>query len=83
MTGLQNEVFKRKHGKRSMADENFSVRRIANLLGIGYTTAKRKLQNNTFEIEEAFALFKILIPIQKQTLQMFEYLFTNEEQKGE
>ena len=80
MTGLQIEIMKRKHGKKSTPEEKFSITKIANLLGTSYMSIKRKLEKNNFEVEESLAIFKTLIPTDKQTLPMYEYLFTNQKE---
>nr|DAK86242.1 MAG TPA: Catabolite control protein A [Caudoviricetes sp.] len=81
MTGLQKEIEKRKHGKKSLPEEKFSIQYIAKLLGISYMAVMRKLKDNTFWGDEERAIFYSLIEREKQTLEMREYLFT--EQKGE
>lgn len=80
MTGLQIEIMKRKHGKKSTPEEKFSITKIANLLGTSYMSIKRKLEKNNFEVEESLAIFKTLIPVDNQTLPMYEYLFTNQKE---
>lgn len=80
MTGLQIEIEKRKHGKKSLPEEKFSITYIANLLGINYMTVMRKLKDNTFLGDEERAIFYSLIERDKQTLEMREYLFTKQKE---
>lgn len=78
MTGLQIEINKRKHGKKSMPDEKFSAQHIAKLLGISYMAVMRKLKENMFWGDEERAIFYSLIPKENQTLETREYLFTEQ-----
>lgn len=81
MTGLEIEISSRKHGKKSMPNEKFSIVFIANLLGISYQAIKRKLENNKFWGDEERAIFYTIIPQKKQTLELYNYLFTEQRQK--
>lgn len=78
MIGLQIEINKRKHGKKSMPDEKFSIQHIARLLGVSYMAVTKKLRDNMFWGEEERAIFYSLIPKENQTLEMREYLFTEQ-----
>lgn len=83
MTGLEIEILDRKHGKKSMPDEKFSITFIANILGISYQATKTKLKKNQFWGDEERAIFYTIIPQQKQTLELYNYLFTEQNTKGE
>lgn len=78
MTGLEIEIEKRKIGKKSKVGEKFSTKFISGLIGCTLPTTTNKLKNNTFTVEEAFAIFKTLIAPNLQTIDMFEYLFTTQ-----
>lgn len=78
MIGLEKEILKRRQGKKSNSNENFSVSFIANLLGKTYMAIKGKFKRKSFSIEEQWAIFKSIIPPNKQTLELLEYLFTEQ-----
>lgn len=78
MTGLQIEIEKRRLGK-SPSGEKFSITNIHKLLGIAYTTTQRKLENNTFTTNESLAIFFSLIEPNQRTLEMYVYLFTEQD----
>lgn len=77
MTGLQIEINKRKF-KKSPAGEKFSISYIYRLLGTYYLDVQRKLEDNKFTTTESLAIFHSLIPQEKQSLEMYEYLFTEQ-----
>lgn len=79
MTGLQIEIDSRKHGKKSMPDEKFSIMYISKLLGLSYMAVMRKLEKNMFWGNEERAIFYTLIEPQKQTLEVYDYLFTEQD----
>lgn len=79
MIGLQIEIEKRKHGKKSPTDEKYSITHISKLLGISYMATKNKVEKNMFWGNEERAIFYSLIPKENQTLEMREYLFEEQE----
>lgn len=79
MTGLQKEIDKRRHGKKSMPDEKYSIKYISKLLGVNYMSVRRKLELNMFWGNEERAIFYSLIPTEKQTFAMYSYLFTEQD----
>ncbi len=78
MTGLQIEIEKRKFGKRSSPKERFSVGYISRLIGKPYQTTASKIENATFDIYEMLGIFYTLIPQEKRTIELFDYLFTEQ-----
>lgn len=78
MIGLEQEILKRKHGKKSMPDEKFSITFISKLLGISYSAIVKKLKDNMFWGTEERAIFYSIIPKDKQTFDVYEYLFTEQ-----
>ena len=78
MTGLEIEIEKRKLAKRSSPKERFSVGYISKLIGKPYQTTQSKMQNLTFDIYEMLGIFYTLIPQENRTMEMFEYLFTEQ-----
>lgn len=83
MTGLEIEILDRKHGKKSMPNEKFSITFIAGILGISYQATKTKLEKNLFWGDEERAIFYTITPPQRQTLELYNYLFTEQNAKGE
>ena len=79
MIGLKTEIEKRKKSKYCSSEEKWSIRFISKLIGTSYTTIKLKLDSGKFSVEESVAIFKTLIPTEKQTLEHFLYLFTNQQ----
>lgn len=78
MIGLAIEIQKHKHGKKVGANEKFSLTYISKLLGISYNGARHKLENNLFWGEEERAIFYSIIPREKQTFDLYKYLFTEQ-----
>lgn len=78
MLGLEREILKRRKGKKSNPNDEFSIQFIANLLGKSYVAISKKLKRKSFSIEEQWAIFKSIIPPDKQTLELLEYLFTEQ-----
>ncbi len=78
MIGLQIEIEKRKHGKKSIPNEKFSVQYIARLLGISYMAVTKKLKDNMFWGNEERAIFYSLVPKESQSIETREYLFTEQ-----
>lgn len=78
MTGLEKEINLRKKGKKSNSKEKFSISFIAHLLGKPYMTVKKKINKKSFSINEQWAIFKTIIPQEQQTIELLEYLFTEQ-----
>ena len=78
MTGLQIEINKRKLVSRSPRNEKFSVGYIARLIDKTIQTTTHKLKHSTFSVDEMLGIFYTLIPKEKQSMEMFEYLFTEQ-----
>lgn len=79
MTGLQKELKKSMKVKRfdTVKNTDLTYTGIANLLGLTYPTAKRKVENNSFSIDEAISIYTILFA-EHNDFNYFKYLFTNE-----
>lgn len=79
MTGLQKELQKSKRGKVFICSEinSKTYTGIAKILGLTYPTAKRKVENNSFTIDEAMSIYTILFA-EHNDFNYFKYLFTNE-----
>lgn len=71
MTGLQKAI-KDSKGKHN---ELMTYSGISHLLECSYSTAKRKVDNNSFTVGEAIYLFKFLCDSNK--LSWFEEMFTD------
>ena len=78
MLGLQVEIMQRKKNKYSSQDEKFSYSYLSKLLGLTYQGMRKKFNSKAFTLDEAWAIFKSLVPQDKQTLEMFQYLFIEE-----
>lgn len=78
MIGLKIEIQKRKKGKKSSVDEKMSIRYISKLLGKTYVAISKKIERKSFTIVEQWAIFKSIIPQEQQTLELLEYLFTEQ-----
>lgn len=78
MLGLQKEIINRRRGKKSNPNEKFSCSFIANLLGKSYMAINKKLVRGNFTIEECFAIFETIVPLELRTIDMFKYLFTQQ-----
>lgn len=78
MLGLEKEIINRRKGKKSNPNEKFSCSFIANLLGESYITTSKKIKRKSFTIVEQWAIFKSIIPQEQQTLELLEYLFTEQ-----
>ena len=78
MLGLEREIINRRKGKKSNPNDKFSVSFISNLLGRTYMAVSKKISRKSFSVEEALAIFKSIVPQERQTLDFFEYLFTEQ-----
>lgn len=78
MLGLEIEIDKRKTGKKSNPKEKFSCTYISKLLGKTYMAVNHKINRKSFGFEEALAIFKSIVPEDRQTLDFFIYLFTEQ-----
>lgn len=79
MLGLEKEIIARKTGKKSNPEERYSVAFIGRLLEKPYQTIRKKLKRKSFSIEEQWAIFKSIVPHEKQTMELLEYLFTEQD----
>ena len=75
MTGLQKAI----KGSKGKHNELMSYSGIANVLECSYSTAKRKVENNSFTVGEAIYLFKFLCESNKFSL--FEDMFVDKVDK--
>ena len=80
MTGLQKEIDTRKKSKLLRNNTQISRTGLALLLNKPYNTIKRKLENNSFTVGEALAIFHGLFSA-KNEFEAFEYLFSEVEDK--
>lgn len=78
MLGLEKEIISRRKGKKSNPNEKLSCSFIAKLLGENYITTSKKIKRKSFTIVEQWAIFKSIIPQEQQTLELLEYLFTEQ-----
>jgi hypothetical protein len=75
LTGLQRTI-KDSKGKHS---ELMTYSGIANILECPYSTARRKVENNSFTVSEAIYLFRFLCESNKFSL--FEDMFADKGEK--
>lgn len=78
MLGLEKEIVSRRKGRKSNPNEKFSIPFIAALIDKPYMTVKKKFERNSFSITEQWAIFRTLIPQEQQTMELLEYLFTEQ-----
>lgn len=77
MTGLQKELSKHRVGHKAISNDAVSITGIANLLGIAYMSAKRKVKNNYFTTTESLIILNALFFEERLNMQFYEYLFTD------
>lgn len=75
MTGLQIEIERNQRRAKQKRAENLNYNGIAKLLGISYPTARRKVENNDFTVEQGLAIMTLLF--EEYSLALLEYLFTD------
>lgn len=75
MTGLQLQIKARQMGKQLDKNEPISYAGIAKILNKPYTTAKRKILTNKFDIEEVFKIMESGLFTFKSKYDALEYLF--------
>lgn len=78
MIGLEKEIRSRRGCKKSTSNQKFSISYIAKLLDTPYSTMQKRIVRNSITIIDAFAIFKSIVPQEQQTLDFFEYLFTEQ-----
>lgn len=76
MIGLQKQIEARKVGVQLDRKEPISYSNIAKIINKPYVTAKRKVINSTFSVDEAILIYKKLGFKAKNDFEAFEYLFT-------
>lgn len=79
MLGLEKEIIARKTGKKSNPQEKFSIAFIGRLLERPYQSVRKKFKSKSFSIEEQWAIFKSIVPQEDQTIELLEYLFTEQD----
>ena len=75
MTGLQFEINRNSRRAKSKRNQHLNYTGIASLLGLSYPTAKRKVENNDFTVEQGLAIMTLLF--EDYSLELLEYLFTD------
>lgn len=78
MIGLEKEIRNKKQGRKSKSNEKFSCKYIAELLGKSYNAVSMNLRRNSFTVTETIGIFKTLVPADKQTIDFYIYLFTEQ-----
>ena len=73
MTGLQWEIEKQK--KLPRAQRKISVPQIAEMLHYTFPTAKAKVENGSFTVNEALAIISLFFD--DYSMPLLEYLFTD------
>lgn len=80
MIGLAQEI-KSRTGNVQRRNEEVTTTNIAKIIGVSYNTAVRKLEKNTFTVEEALKIFTVLDFKSKNKFDGFVYLFTEQPNK--
>ena len=78
MTGLQHEIESRNVGKKRIVNGQISYVGISKIINVSYPTARKKVLDNSFTVEEALKIFNILFKANSK-FEAFEYLFTKKE----
>lgn len=79
MIGLMKEIELRKKSKFLDRNGQLTYVNISNIINKPYNTVKRKVENGSFTVEEAFKIFRGIGFKSKSELEAFEYLFTEQE----
>lgn len=79
MTGLQIQIKLRQIGKQLDKNEPISYSGISKIIGKSYSTTRRKVDKNTFTIDEVLAIMNSGIFAFKSKYDALEYLFTNQD----
>ena len=78
MTGLQIQIKLRQIGKQMDKNEPVSYAGIAKVIGKSYSTTKRKIESNSFTIDEVFKIMNSSLFTFKSKYDALEYLFTEQ-----
>lgn len=78
MIGLLKEMDLRKKSKFTDPMEQLTYVNIANIINKPYNTTKRKIENGTFTVEEAYKIYQTVNFKSKSPLDAFIYLFTEQ-----
>lgn len=79
MIGLLKEIELRKKSKFLDRNGQLTYVNISNIIDKPYNTTKRKIENGSFTVEEAFKIFRGIGFKCKSEFEAFEYLFTEQE----
>lgn len=78
MTGLQKELAKNYTGKKMRRNSQMSITGISELLDASYPSAKRKILQNYFTVDEALSILNTLFIDKSNDMNYFKYLFTEQ-----